>query len=103
MQNHRFLRDANDNVLAVVTLTLAAILGTIGVAIGDDSFDSAQVAAVVSAHATAADAKDTRFVAGRDAASVHGSGASSTSASTQTRDRQRRIERTVGDPWAAAD
>ena len=53
MRNEHFLRDANGNVLAVVTLTVAAILGTIGLAISDDSLDAAQWSAVSIAHAVA--------------------------------------------------
>ncbi len=71
MRNKHFLRDANGNVLAVVTLTVAAIIGTIGLAISDDSLDAAQWSAVSIAHAVAVppDAKNAEnaAVARRDA------------------------------------
>ncbi len=69
MQSYRFLRDADGNVLAVVTLTVAAIFGTIGLAMSDDSFDIAPWSAVTSAHAVPAssDSKDAKLGAGKDA------------------------------------
>ncbi len=51
MQNYR---EVNGNVLAVVTLTVAAILGTIGLTVSDDSFDTASWSVVATAHAVAA-------------------------------------------------
>lgn len=53
MRNKHSLRDANGNVLAVVTLTVAAIVGTIGLAISDDSPEATQWSAVSMAHAVA--------------------------------------------------
>lgn len=53
MKIDRFLREADGNVLAVVTLTIAAIFGTIGLTMNPDSFDTAQWLVVTSVHAVA--------------------------------------------------
>ncbi|MGI9025182.1 MAG: hypothetical protein ACR2GP_06310 [Burkholderiaceae bacterium] len=68
MQNEHFLRDANGNVLAVVTLTVAAIFGTIGLAISDDSLDATQWSAVSMAHAIAVAPDAKNAVTRKDAA-----------------------------------
>ncbi len=77
MRNEHFLRDANGNVLAVVTLTVAAIFGTIGLAISDDSFfDATQWSAVSTAHAVAVtpDSKDAQAVARNNATDARATG-----------------------------
>ncbi len=51
MQSHRFLREADGNVLAVVTLTVAAIFGTVGLTMNPDSLDTAPWTVAASAHA----------------------------------------------------
>ena len=54
MKTEHFFRDADGSVLAVVTLLVAAILGTLGLTLSDESFDTTQGSAVSSAHAVAA-------------------------------------------------
>ena len=60
MQVDRFLRDADGSVLAVMTLVVAALFGTLGLTMSNDSLDTTQWSAVSSAHAVApsADGKD---------------------------------------------
>ncbi len=54
MKSYRFIRDANGNVLAVMTLVVAALFGALGLTMSDDSFDGTQWSAVSSAHAVVA-------------------------------------------------
>ena len=60
MKSYRFIREANGNVLAVMTLVVAALFGALGLTMSDDSLDGTQWSAVSSAHAVAAspEAKD---------------------------------------------
>ena len=60
MQSNRFLREANGNVLAVVTLVIASLLGIIGLTTSDEPLDRTQWSAVSSAHAGAAASSGTR-------------------------------------------
>ena len=53
MKSKHSFRDADGSVLAVVTLLVAAVLGTLGVTLSDESFDTTQWSAVSSAHAVA--------------------------------------------------
>ncbi len=76
MKIDRFISDANGNVLAVVALTVAAIFGSIGLTMSDDSFDTAQWSAVSAANAVAVspDGKDPTLDAGKDAVDPRATG-----------------------------
>ena len=54
MKIEHFLRDADGSVLAVVTLLVAAMLGTLGLTLSDESFDATRWSAVSSPHAVVA-------------------------------------------------
>ena len=60
MKTDRFLRDADGNVLAVVTLVIASLLGTVGLTMGDEPLDTTGWSAVSTAHAGAAASNDAR-------------------------------------------
>ena len=68
MKIYRFLRDADGSVLAVVILVVAALIGTLGLTMGNSSFDTTQWPAVSSAHAIVLppDAKDSTDARARD-------------------------------------
>lgn len=51
METNRFLGEANGNVLAVVTLVIASLLGTVGLTMNDEVLDGVQWSAVSSANA----------------------------------------------------
>ena len=77
MKIDRFLRDIDGNVLAVVTLTVSAIFGTIGLTVSDESFDAAPPWSASSpARAVTSSPKDKNvpLVARKDATGVRMTG-----------------------------
>lgn len=77
MKIDRFFRGIDRNVLAVVTLTVFAIFGTIGLTVSDDSFDAGSPWSAISpAHAVASSPEDKNvpLVARKDATGVRVTG-----------------------------